>query len=72
MPFWILTAAVIVVIGGFAYVAYRAGRDRRDSGPDVWIGGDVPSGGPDDSAWITAADSGGGGSDFAGDRKSVV
>ncbi len=65
MPFWILTATVIVVIAGFAYIAYRAGRGRRDSGPDVWIGGDVPSSDRDDgSAWIATADSG---SDFAGE-----
>lgn len=63
MPFWILTAAVIVVIGGFAFIAYRAGRGRSDSGPDVWIGGDVSSGDRDGSASITTADSG---SDFAG------
>ena len=67
MPFWILTAAVIVVIGGFAFVAYRAGRGRSDSGPDVWIGADVSSGDRDGSASITTADGGsGGGSDFAG------
>ncbi|HYN45593.1 MAG TPA: hypothetical protein VES64_02760 [Allosphingosinicella sp.] len=68
MPFWILTAAVIVVIGGFAYAAYRAGRGRPERGGDVWIGGHVSGSDYDSSSvGLTSADSGrGGSSDFEG------
>jgi uncharacterized membrane protein YgcG len=75
MPDWILIAAVVAVTGAIALVLFRAGRGRRGGGPDVWIGGDVSSGGYDSgaSSW-SATDSGtaptpdvsGGGGDFGG------
>jgi len=63
----LMTGALIVVIGGFPFLAFRAARGHWARGGDGWIGGDVSRAGIDsDTGMQISTDSGAVGGDAGG------
>jgi len=70
MPVWILTAAVVAVIGGFAYLAVRAARTNRGGGDGRYQGDSGSSSDAGIPLWTSTDSNAGGivsvGDDFSG------